>query len=89
MSIDDESPTHVVNIEITYYRVRGGATRAFAGAMAGADNVTTITTVTARATGEELGRVKHVTRNPTAMVGINSLLRDHADKIVAFIRSGR
>ena len=87
LKIGNPNPNRIVIIEFTNYYVRHGATRALAGIMAGSDNVTTVTTVKDATTGETLGSVKHVTKNPTAVVGINLLLKGHADKIVKYLLS--
>ena len=87
LKIGDPSPNRRVTIEFTNYYVRGGATRALAGIMAGSDNVTTITKIEDTATGELLGSVQHTTKNPTAVIGINSLIKGHADKVASFLLS--
>lgn len=71
--------------EFTHYYVRHGATRVRAGIFAGSDNATTLTTVSNAVTGKPLGSVRLMTKNPTAVVGINSLIRGHVDKIVRLL----
>lgn len=85
LKVGNPNPTRMVTIEFTNYYVRPGATRALVGVMAGSDNVSTVTTVLDATTGEVLGSVKHVTKNPTAVVGINSLIKGHADKIAQYL----
>ena len=85
-TVDPENPTRTVTIEIKYYYARPGASRDIFGIMAGSDNVTTTTTIKDVDSGEILGNAKHVTRNPS-LLGINALIRKHADQIVDFVLS--
>tara|TARA_R110002049_G_scaffold100902_1_gene245308 strand:- start:10239 stop:10673 length:435 start_codon:yes stop_codon:yes gene_type:complete len=79
------NPSRLVTIEFTKYTARNPTERVLAGAMAGSDTVSTFTMVQDAETGEVLGMVNHDTRNSTAVEGINSLLRTHADKVVEYL----
>jgi len=85
--IDDSNPNRRVTIVFTNYYMRPGAARALVGVMAGADNITSTTTITAVPGGETLGEVQLVSKNPTATSSARSLIEQHANKIVDYIVS--
>jgi hypothetical protein len=77
-----------VEISIVNYYMRHGATRALVGVMAGADNMQSSVIVKDSTTQAVLGEFKVESSNPTAMGTSRGMIEDHADKIVAYLKSG-
>jgi len=78
-----------VEISITNYYMRHGATRAMVGIMAGADNILSQVTVRDAAGGKILGEFVVESKNPSAWGTSRGLIEEHADKIVSYLKSGR
>ncbi|HYS14747.1 MAG TPA: DUF4410 domain-containing protein [Burkholderiaceae bacterium] len=78
-----------VEISITNYYMRHGATRAMVGIMAGADNILSQVTVRDAASGSVLGEFVVESKNPSAWGTSRGLIEEHADKIVSYLKSGR
>ena len=75
-------------LEITFeeYFVRDASSRLLAGVLAGIDNITTSVIIKNKENGEVLGRFKAISKNATAWGSKNSLIEQHADKIVSFLQ---
>ena len=78
-----------VEISITNYYMRHGATRAMVGIMAGADNMQSSVQVKDRRTQAVVGEFAVESKNTTAWGTSRGLIVDHANKIVEYLRSGR
>jgi hypothetical protein len=78
-----------VEISITNYYMRHGATRALVGVMAGADNMQSSVQVKDRKTQAVVGEFAVESKNPTAMGTSRGMIIEHADKIVEYLTSGR
>lgn len=77
-----------VEIVITNYYMRHGATRALVGIMAGADNI--LSQVTVRdAGGAVLGEFTVESKNPSAWGTSRGLIEEHADKIARYVKTGK
>lgn len=86
------SPTEArksVEISITNYYMRHGATRALVGIMAGADNMQSSVQVKDRKTLAVVGEFAVESKNPSAWGTSRGMIMEHADKIVEYLRSGR
>lgn len=77
-----------VEISITSYRMRHGATRAMVGIMAGSDNMQSSVVVTDKASGAVVGQFSVQSKNSTAWGTSRGMIADHAGKIVEYLRSG-
>jgi hypothetical protein len=78
-----------VEISITNYYMRHGATRALVGVMAGADNMQSSVQVKDRKTQTVVGEFAVESKNPSAWGTSRGMIMEHADKIVEYLRSGR
>jgi Domain of unknown function (DUF4410) len=78
-----------VEISITNYYMRHGATRALVGIMAGADNMQSSVQVKDRTTQVVVGEFAVESKNPTAWGTSRAMIMEHADKIVEYLTSGR
>jgi hypothetical protein len=77
-----------VDIVITNYYMRHGATRAMVGIMAGADNI--LSQVTVRdASGAVLAEFTVESKNPSAWGTSRGMIEEHADKIVSYVKTGK
>lgn len=81
-------PARSVDIVITNYYMRHGATRALVGILAGADNMQSSIIVRDMKTKAVIGQFAVESTNPTAMFTSRGLIEDHADKIVRYVSSG-
>ncbi len=84
-----DGSTRAVEIVVTNYVMRHGATRFWAGAFAGADNILTTVVVKDAKTKEVLSRFEAESRNPSAWATSRGLIQGHADKIVNYLKSGQ
>lgn len=83
LAVDAASGSRQVEIEITNYYMRHGATRALVGIMAGADSIES--TVTIRGTdGAVLGQIDIDSTNASAWGTSRGLIEGHAEEIVEF-----
>lgn len=81
-------PARSVEIVITNYYMRHGATRALVGILAGADNMQSSITVRDTKTKAVIGQFAVESTNPTAMFTSRGMIEEHADKIVRYVSSG-
>lgn len=79
--------TRTLEVTVTNYRIRHGATRAMVGIMAGADNVQSSVKLK-DADGKVLSDFSVESKNPTAWGTTKGLLEEHADKIVDTLLHG-
>jgi hypothetical protein len=77
-----------VEIAITNYYMRHGAARALVGIMAGADNMLSVVTVR-DAAGAVVGEFAVESKNPSAWGTSRGMIEEHADKIAAYLKSGK
>lgn len=84
---DAERAGKVIEIDFVNYRMRHGAARALAGALAGSDSIQTAVTIKNKAGGEAAGRFYVESKNPTAVGSARGLIEDHARKIVAHLKA--
>lgn len=82
-----EKANKKIDITVQNYRMRPGAARALVGIFAGTDNMTSEIIIKDSATGEVLGELQVVSKNPTAWGTSKGLIEQHADEIVAFIKN--
>ncbi len=75
-------------LEITFeeYFIRNASTRFIGGVLAGIDNITTSVIIKNKENGQVLGRFNVTSKNATAWGSKNSLIEQHADKIVSFLQ---
>lgn len=78
-----ESDARKLNIEITNYYMRHGATRFFAGIMAGRDSIRSTVKITDQA-GNVLGQTDVDSTNATAWGTSGGLIESHAREVVDF-----
>jgi len=77
-----------VEISITNYYMRHGATRALVGVMAGADNMQSSVQVRDKKSQAVVGEFFVESKNPTAMGTSRGMIVEHANKIVQYLKSG-
>jgi hypothetical protein len=80
-----ENSNIVIEITFDNYYMRPGAARALIGVMAGVDNITT--TVVIKDNNKIVGEFRVISKNATAWGSANSLIEQHADKIIAYLVS--
>jgi hypothetical protein len=74
-----------VEINITKYRMRHGATRALVGIFAGTDSMKSTVIIKDKKTGNIISEFKVETANATAYYTSRAMISDHADEIVNYI----
>lgn len=79
--LSDSPQSNIVNIKFKNYYVRHGATRFFAGIMAGRDQILSDVTVKDPA-GNKIAEFEVNSTNPSAWGTSSGLIEDHAEKIV-------
>ncbi|RCS58072.1 DUF4410 domain-containing protein [Parvibium lacunae] len=82
LTSDADANAREIDIQIMYYRMRHGATRAMLGVIAGSDNMHSVVKVKNKSTGEVLSEYTIDSNNATAMGTSRGMIRDHADKII-------
>lgn len=87
-AVGTEADARKLTIEVTNYYMRNGATRFFAGIMAGRDSLRSTVRITDTA-GMVLGESDIDTYNATAYRGTEGLIEDHAQEIVDFATGAR
>lgn len=75
-----------LEVIVTNYYMRHGATRALLGIMAGADNIQSTIKLKDKATDKVLWEFKVESKNPTAMGTSRGMIQNHADEIVSSLR---
>lgn len=83
----DESATRV-EVIITSYRMRHGATRALVGIFAGTDNMMSTVEVKDSRTNTVKAKFDVSSSNATAWGTSRGLIEDHADQIVQYLKTG-
>ncbi|WNO10801.1 DUF4410 domain-containing protein [Teredinibacter sp. KSP-S5-2] len=81
--------TKLIEVTFTNYYMRHGAARALVGVMAGSDNITSTVLIKDRSSGEIVGKLQVVSKNPTATSSARLLIEQHADKIADYIKTGK
>jgi uncharacterized lipoprotein YajG len=84
-----DAPRRALQVTVTNYYMRHGATRALVGVMAGSDNIQSNVTVKDLASGKTVSEFKVESKNPSAWGTSKRLIEDHADKIVATLKGGK
>ena len=84
-----DASNRAVEVNVTNYYMRHGATRFFAGGFAGADNIQSTVKVKDMTNGKVLSEFKVESKNPTAWGTSKGLIEDHADKIVAILMGAK
>jgi hypothetical protein len=82
----DVSP-RTIEVTVTNYYMRHGATRAMVGIMAGADNIQSTVKVKDPVSGKILSEFTVESKNPSAWGTSRGLIEGHADKVVETLRS--
>jgi len=81
-----DASARTVEVTVTNYYMRHGATRAMVGIMAGADNIQSAVRVKDPASGKVLSEFTVESKNPTAWGTSRGMIEDHADKVVETLR---
>ncbi|MHB8914271.1 MAG: DUF4410 domain-containing protein [Thiobacillus sp.] len=81
-----DTPTRTLEVNVTNYVMRHGASRAMLGLFAGSDNVQSTVRVKDLTTGSTLAEFAVESKNFSAWGTSGGLLEDHADEIVATLR---
>lgn len=84
-----DTSSRTVEVTVTNYYMRHGATRALVGIMAGADNVQSTVKVKDFSTGKILSEFNVESKNPSAWGTSRGMLEEHADKIVETLKSAK
>jgi hypothetical protein len=88
LAANPEEARKNVEISITNYYMRHGATRALVGVMAGADNMQSSVQVRDTKSQAVVGEFSIESTNPTALGTSRGMIVEHANKIVQYLRSG-
>jgi hypothetical protein len=83
---NDES-TKNIDIVFTKYFMRESSERLFAGILAGIDNISTTVLIRDSISKEPMGRVVIISQNGSAWGSTESLIKQHAEKIVEFLHN--
>lgn len=86
---DTDASNKTIEVVVTNYYMRHGATRATVGIFAGADNVQSTVKVKNTKTGEYLSEFTVESKNPTAWGTAHGMIQDHADEIVATLKKSK
>lgn len=78
-----------VDVTITSYRMRHGATRAMVGIFAGTDNMASTVTIKDPKTNSVKAQFEVGSRNATAWGTSRGMIEDHADQIAKYLTTGR
>jgi hypothetical protein len=79
----------IVDVTVTNYYMRHGATRALVGIMAGSDNIQSTVKIKDQTNGNVLSEFAVESKNPTAWGTSQGLIEDHADQIVETLKAGK
>lgn len=82
----DDTSSKVIDITVTNYYMRHGATRALVGIMAGADNMQSTIQIKDPKAESVLSEFKVESKNPSAWGTSKGMIEEHADKIVETIK---
>ena len=86
---DADASNKTIEVVVTNYYMRHGATRATVGIFAGADNVQSTVKVKNTKTGEYLSEFTVESKNSTAWGTSKGMIQDHADEIVATLKKSK
>ena len=81
-SADDVS-SRILDVTVTTYTMRDGATRVMLGIMAGSDNIQSTVQIKDQSSGKILAEFAVESKNSTAWGTSRGLIEEHADEIVA------
>lgn len=81
-----DASARTIEVTVTNYRMRHGATRAMVGIMAGADNIQSTVKVKDQASDKVLSEFTVESKNPSAWGTSRGLIEEHADKVVATLQ---
>ena len=81
-----ENTNKVIEITFDNYVMRDNSTRFVAGVFAGIDNITTSVVIKDKNSKKILGAFQVISKNATAWGSTNSLLEQHADKIISYLK---
>jgi hypothetical protein len=84
-----DASSRTIDVTVTNYRLRHGATRALVGIMAGADNIQSTVQVKDSSTGKVLSEFKVESKNPSAWGTSKGMIEEHADKIVEIPKNAK
>ena len=79
---DPAIPSHIINIEVSYYRMRNWFNRVMFGVMAGKDGVNSIVKIVDKSTQKQVGELFVSTYNISIFLGKNKISEMHAEEIV-------
>ena len=74
-----------LNVKITTYNMRHGASRAMLGVMAGSDRIISTITILDQQSNNIIGVYKVNSKNPSAWGTSRGLIEEHADTIVSYL----
>jgi len=78
---NEASSSHVIDIEVNYYRMRSGFTRMFWGMLAGKDGVDSTVRISDKETHNEVGELTVSSFNVSAIGESEDVARMHAEEI--------
>lgn len=85
LAADDKSSQHSVIVNIHAFKMRNDASRLFAGALAGCDDINSTITVTDKISGKEIGN-SQISINECAAWGVASqVIKKYTDGVVAYL----
>jgi hypothetical protein len=79
---DPAIPSNIINIEVSYYRMRNWFNRVMFGVMAGKDGVNSIVKIVDKSTQKQVGELFVSTYNLSIFLGKNKISEMHAEEIV-------
>lgn len=82
-----DATARTIEVTVTNYYMRHGATRAMVGVMAGADNIQSKVKLKDQASGKVLSEFTVKSKNPSAWGTSRGLIEEHADKIVETLQT--
>jgi hypothetical protein len=84
-----DASVRTIEVAVTNYYMRHGATRAMVGIMAGADNIQSTVKVKDQASGKVLSEFTVESKNPSAWGTSRGLIEEHADKVVETLKGAK
>lgn len=84
-----DSSVRVLDVVVTNYTMRHGASRAMLGILAGSDKIQSTVQIKDRSNGAVLSEFTVESSNSTAWGTSRGTIEDHADKIVEMLKSGK
>lgn len=86
LATPSDASARIIEVAVTNYYMRHGATRAMVGILAGADNIQSTVKIKDAATGNVLSEFTIESKNTTAWGTSRGLIEDHADKVVETLK---